>query len=82
MYDGVEYAVADLASDRLFFYNQDILEAAGVEAPTNWSELLAACEAIKETQPGIIPIAIPLGPGGGPGRVPHLDRRQRRRLLP
>jgi multiple sugar transport system substrate-binding protein len=61
-YEGVEYAVPDLASDRLFFYNTDILEAAGVEAPTNWSELLTVCEAIKETQPGIIPIAIPLGP--------------------
>jgi multiple sugar transport system substrate-binding protein len=61
-YEGVEYAVADLASDRLFFYNQDILDAAGVEAPTTWSELLAVCEAIKETQPGIIPLALPLGP--------------------
>lgn len=62
-YEGVEYAVADLASDRLFFYNQDILEAAGIAAPpATWSEVLAACEAIKASQPGIIPIAIPLGP--------------------
>jgi multiple sugar transport system substrate-binding protein len=61
-YEGVEYAVPDLASDRLFFYNQDILDAAGVEVPTTWSELLAACETIKASQPGIIPIAIPLGP--------------------
>ena len=53
----------DLASDRLFFYNKDILEAAGVTAPpATWSELLAACEAIKAYDPGIIPIAIPLGP--------------------
>jgi multiple sugar transport system substrate-binding protein len=60
-YEGVEYAVADLASDRLFFYNQDILDAAGVEPPSTWSELLAACDAIKAHDPGIIPIAIPLG---------------------
>lgn len=61
-YEGVEYAVADLASDRLFFYNKAILEAAGVAAPpATWSELLDACEKIKATQPGIIPIAIPLG---------------------
>jgi multiple sugar transport system substrate-binding protein len=61
-YDGTEYAVADLASDRLFFYNQDILTAAGVTAPpATWSELLDACDKIKATQPGIIPIAIPLG---------------------
>ena len=61
-YEGVEYAVADLASDRLFFYNKAVLEAAGVTAPpATWSELLDACEKIKATQPGIIPIAIPLG---------------------
>jgi multiple sugar transport system substrate-binding protein len=62
-YDGVEYAVADLASDRLFFYNKDILEAAGVAAPpATWSELLAACDAIKAYDPSIIPLALPLGP--------------------
>ena len=32
-YNGVEYAVPDLASDRLFFYNKDILTKAGVSAP-------------------------------------------------
>ncbi|MFN8518439.1 MAG: extracellular solute-binding protein [Chloroflexota bacterium] len=62
MYDGTEYAVADLASDRLFFYNKDILDKAGIAAPpATWSELLDACDKIKATQPGIIPIAIPLG---------------------
>ncbi len=61
-YDGVEYAVPDLASDRLFFYNADVLEAAGVEPPTTWSEMLAVCEAIKEKVPGVIPYGIPLGP--------------------
>jgi multiple sugar transport system substrate-binding protein len=62
MYQGTEYPVADLASDRLFFYNKDILTAAGVTAPpATWSELLDACDKIKATQPGIIPIAIPLG---------------------
>jgi multiple sugar transport system substrate-binding protein len=61
-YEGVEYAVPDLASDRLFFYNKDLLADAGVEVPGTWSELLAACETIKETTPGIIPIAIPMGP--------------------
>lgn len=61
-YDGTEFAVPDLASDRLFFYNVDILEAAGVEPPTMWSEVKAVCEAILETQPGIVPLALPLGP--------------------
>ncbi len=80
MYDGVEYAVPDLASDRLFFYNADILEAAGVEPPTTWSEMLEVCEAIQANVPGVIPYGIPLGPeeaqaefiiwaGGNGGRV-------------
>jgi multiple sugar transport system substrate-binding protein len=61
-YEGTEYAVADLASDRLFFYNKDILDAAGVKAPpATWSELLAACDAIKAYDSSIVPIAIPLG---------------------
>ncbi len=61
-YDGVEYAVPDLASDRLFFYNKDILEKAGVTAPpATWSEVTAAAEKIKATQPDIIPLALPLG---------------------
>lgn len=61
-YDGIEYAVPDLASDRLFFYNADVLEAAGVEPPTTWSEMLAVCEAIQANVPGVIPYGIPLGP--------------------
>jgi multiple sugar transport system substrate-binding protein len=61
-YEGVEYAVPDLASDRLFFYNKDILEAAGVEAPpATWSELVAAAEKIKAYDSNIIPLALPLG---------------------
>jgi len=61
-YEGVEYAVPDLASDRLFFYNKAILEAAGVEPPSTWSDVKAACAAIQESQPGIVPLALPLGP--------------------
>ena len=36
-YEGVAYAVPDLASDRLFFSNPDLLKAAGVEkVPATW----------------------------------------------
>ena len=45
--DGVTWAVPDLASARALYYNADILEAAGVEVPTTWDEMTAACEAIK-----------------------------------
>ena len=62
-YNSTEYAVPDLASDRLFFYNKDVLEAAGVAAPpATWSEVKAAAEKIKATQPDVIPLALPLGP--------------------
>ena len=53
--DGVVWAVPDLASARAMYYNVDILEAAGVAAPTTWEELEAACEAIKAYDPSIYP---------------------------
>lgn len=56
--DGTVWAVPDLASARALYYNVDILEAAGVEVPTNWEELTAACEAIKAYDPEIYPWGI------------------------
>ena len=40
------------------YYNVDILEAAGVEVPTTWDELKAACEAIKAYDSSIYPWGI------------------------
>ncbi|MGN0976961.1 MAG: ABC transporter substrate-binding protein [Faecousia sp.] len=56
--DGTIWAVPDLASARAMYYNKDILEAAGVEVPTTWEELTAACEAIKAYDPDIYPWGI------------------------
>ena len=56
--DGTVWAVPDLASARALYYNVDILEAAGVEAPTTWDELTAACEAIKAYDDSIYPWGI------------------------
>ena len=53
--DGVVWAVPDLASARALYYNADILAAAGVEVPTTWDELRAACEAIKASNPDVYP---------------------------
>ena len=53
--DGTVWAVPDLASARALYYNADILEAAGVEVPTTWDELVAACEAIKAYDAEIYP---------------------------
>ena len=56
--DGTVWAVPDLASARAMYYNKDILDAAGVEVPTTWEELTAACEAIKEKCPDVYPWGI------------------------
>lgn len=56
--DGTVWAVPDLASARALYYNVDILEAAGVEVPTTWDELTAACEAIKAYDSSIYPWGI------------------------
>ena len=53
--DGTVWAVPDLASARAMYYNKDILDAAGVEVPTTWAELRAACEAIKAYDAEIYP---------------------------
>lgn len=45
--DGTIWAVPDLASARAMYYNADILEAANVEVPATWDELVEACKAIK-----------------------------------
>ncbi len=56
--DGTVWAVPDLASARAMYYNADILAAAGVEVPTTWAELEAACEAIKAYDSEIYPWGI------------------------
>ena len=56
--DGTVWAVPDLASARAMYYNKDILDAAGVEVPTTWEELTAACEAIKAYDDTIYPWGI------------------------
>ena len=56
--DGTVWAVPDLASARALYYNADILAAAGVEVPTTWAELQAACEAIKANVADVYPWGI------------------------
>ncbi len=56
--DGTVWAIPDLASARAMYYNVDILEAAGVEVPTTWDELVEACAAIKAYDDSIYPWGI------------------------
>ena len=54
--EGTVWAIPDLASARFLYVNTDILAQAGIDkAPATWSEVRAACEAIKEKCPGVYP---------------------------
>lgn len=63
-YNGTAYAVPDLASARLFFYNKDILDAAGVSVDelATWDGLEGALKKIKASNKDVVPLALPLGP--------------------
>lgn len=50
--DGTVWAVPDLASARAMYYNVDILEEVGVDAPTTWDELKDVCQAIIDKYDG------------------------------
>lgn len=61
--DGKIYGLPDAGYIEGFFYNKKMFEDAGVQVPTTYDQLLAACEALKAK--GITPIA--LGGGAGDG---------------
>jgi multiple sugar transport system substrate-binding protein len=46
--DGSTYGLPKDASPLALFVNPDMLDAAGVEVPTNWDELAAAAEALTD----------------------------------
>ncbi|MFF3654129.1 ABC transporter substrate-binding protein [Streptomyces olivochromogenes] len=57
----VQYGMPFAASTRLLFYNKKLFSAAGLGAPTTWSELAADARVLKAR--GVkIPYALPLGP--------------------
>ena len=62
-YQGVEYAVPDLASARMFFINKALFYGAGnTTIPTTWAEVTAAAKKIKAKYGSkVYPLAIPLG---------------------
>lgn len=48
--DGTVWALPILASCRALFCNMDLLNGAGIDAaPETWDDVLAACQAIKDT---------------------------------
>lgn len=46
--DGETYGLPKDASPLALFYNPEMLDAAGVEVPTNWEELQSAAEALTD----------------------------------
>jgi multiple sugar transport system substrate-binding protein len=60
--DGEFYGMPDLSSVRAMFYNVDLFEQAGVEAPpTTWDEFVEAAKKITALGDGIVGYAQPLG---------------------
>ena len=58
-YDGQIYAVPLNITAACCFYNTEMFEAAGAKVPTNWSEMLDACEKLQAA--GYTPITISAG---------------------
>lgn len=58
-YDGQIYAVPLNIAAACAFYNTEMFDAAGVEVPTNWDEMLDACEKLQAA--GYTPISISAG---------------------
>ncbi|NWF71060.1 MAG: extracellular solute-binding protein [Chloroflexi bacterium] len=51
--DGNIYGIPIVVNTQIFYYNTEILAAAGVEPPQTYTELITACEAIDEDALGI-----------------------------
>lgn len=59
--DGTTYALPFIASARALFVNNTLLQQAGVEAPTNWDELLDAATRVSALGGGVAGYGMPLG---------------------
>ena len=57
--DGALYGMPWYAGTRSIVYRTDVLEKAGVEPPTSWDELVSVGQAIKQSDPDIVPMAVP-----------------------
>ncbi|MBK5247913.1 MAG: sugar ABC transporter substrate-binding protein [Actinomycetales bacterium] len=58
-FDGGLYGMPWYAGVRSIIYNTELFEAAGItEPPTSWDELIAAVDALKASNPDVIPFPI------------------------
>ena len=58
-YDGSIYAIPLNTAAACCFYNTEMFEAAGAKVPTNWDEMMDACEKLQAA--GYTPITISAG---------------------
>lgn len=56
----VQYGLPFVASTRLLFYNKELFDQAGLDAPKNWDDIQSDAEALK-AQGVTTPFALPLG---------------------
>ena len=56
--DGSLYGMPWYGGIRSIVYRTDVLEQAGVEPPTTWDELVAAGQAVKESDPDLVPFPV------------------------
>ena len=68
-YNGELFGIPRGTDVRVIWYNRDILEAAGLPRegwqPTSWQELLDAAQAIKDSQPDVVPLQMNAGTAMG-----------------
>jgi multiple sugar transport system substrate-binding protein len=68
--DGHIYGVPMGTDTRGLWYNKILLAKAGIKLPwhpTTWAQVIAAAQAIKKAEPGIIPLNVYGGVGAGEG---------------
>jgi multiple sugar transport system substrate-binding protein len=66
--DGQTYGVSLGTDTRGLWYNEQLLEDAGIEvpwAPATWQDVLDAAEAVKESNPDVIPLNVYSGKASG-----------------
>jgi len=57
--DGHPYVVPlNMHIQNILYYNQAVFDELGLEPPTNFDELIAACEAIQAAHPEMTPFAV------------------------
>ena len=66
---GKIYAVSAGENNNGIYYDKAILAKAGIKLPwqpKNWNDIITAAQAIKETQPKVIPLWLNAGTAAGP----------------